>query len=354
MIPPAFEYSLPVIRGVQARREYYIAMCPVRLLPKLFPLEQEKRPPQARSQRQLDRRRVPKIARYILDNPDSYTTSAIAVSIDGDLVFEAIGDSGDAQQIGRLRIPMEAKFIINDGQHRMAALQMALQDNEALGEETVALVLFVDTGLQRSQQRFSDLNRFVVRPPNSLNILYDRRDPDAEIARQVVDRVALFRHLTETERNTLPKRSPKLFTLSGIYQANVALLNQHRDLSLDECVELASDFWSVVGNYLPEWEEVLKGRATSTEIRQSFLHCHTISLVALATAGAMAIAIYPDDWETRLEAIETLDWKRSNPDWEGKVLLDGRISKSRASIGFLTAYLKRHLGLPLTPEEEKW
>ena len=242
-IPASFEYSLPVIRGIQARREYYIAMCPVRLLPKLFPLENEKVPPQARSQRQLDRRRVPKIARYILDNPDTYTTAAIAVSIDGDIVFEAIGESGDAHKIGRLRIPMDSRFIINDGQHRMAALQMALQANEELADETIALVLFVDTGLGRSQQRFSDLNRFVVRPPNSLNILYDRRDPDAEIARQTVDRVAIFRQLTETERNTLPKRSPKLFTLSGIYQANVALLSQHRDLKTTECIELVANFW---------------------------------------------------------------------------------------------------------------
>jgi hypothetical protein len=36
-----FEYVLPVIRGIQAGHEYYISMCPVRLIPKLFPFDDE-------------------------------------------------------------------------------------------------------------------------------------------------------------------------------------------------------------------------------------------------------------------------------------------------------------------------
>jgi len=35
-----FEYVLPVI-GIQSGREYYVSMCPVRLIRKLFPLDDE-------------------------------------------------------------------------------------------------------------------------------------------------------------------------------------------------------------------------------------------------------------------------------------------------------------------------
>src|SRR5690242_15791216 len=35
-IPGAFEYVFPAIRGVQAGREYYVTMCPLRLIPRLF------------------------------------------------------------------------------------------------------------------------------------------------------------------------------------------------------------------------------------------------------------------------------------------------------------------------------
>ncbi|GIX46911.1 MAG: hypothetical protein KatS3mg131_1122 [Candidatus Tectimicrobiota bacterium] len=37
----AFEYVFPAIRGVQARREYYVSMCPLRLLPKIFLFNEE-------------------------------------------------------------------------------------------------------------------------------------------------------------------------------------------------------------------------------------------------------------------------------------------------------------------------
>src|SRR5437870_9539 len=32
----SFGYVFPAIRGIQARREYYVSMCPLRLIPKLF------------------------------------------------------------------------------------------------------------------------------------------------------------------------------------------------------------------------------------------------------------------------------------------------------------------------------
>ncbi len=33
---------------------------------------------------------------------------------------------------------------------------------------------------------FADLNRYAIRPPRSIGVLYDHRDPMAEVATQVV------------------------------------------------------------------------------------------------------------------------------------------------------------------------
>ena len=33
---PTFEYNFPAIRGIQAGREYYVSMCPLRLIPRIF------------------------------------------------------------------------------------------------------------------------------------------------------------------------------------------------------------------------------------------------------------------------------------------------------------------------------
>src|SRR5262245_57250592 len=124
----AFEYVFPAIRGLQARREYYVSMCPLRLLPKIFLFNEEELVPELRAQRTLNKSRLPDMTRYILDNRSGYVFSAITASIDGQVRFEPLGSESDSKRVGLLHIPMSAQFIINDGQHRRAAIEMALRE----------------------------------------------------------------------------------------------------------------------------------------------------------------------------------------------------------------------------------
>lgn len=57
------DYILPVIQGIQAGCEYYVSMCPVGLIPKLFPFDDEEIHPEMRVQRIINGARVPEIAR---------------------------------------------------------------------------------------------------------------------------------------------------------------------------------------------------------------------------------------------------------------------------------------------------
>jgi DNA sulfur modification protein DndB len=54
-----------------------------------------------------------------------------------------------------------------------------------------------------------------------------------------------------------------------------------------------------------------------------------------------------------LSLLQQVDWSISNPDWEGGILLKGGISRSRASVSWMTDYLKMKLGFSLTAEEER-
>lgn len=349
----SFEYVLPVIRGIQAECEYYVSMCPVRLLPKLFPLDDEEMPPQMRTRRSLNRSRVPEIARYILENPKNYAFSAITASIDADIAFEPLGKEAEAWKIGRLRVPMDARFIINDGQHRRAALEMALKENPELGYETIAVIFFLEMGIERSQQIFSDLNRYGVHPDPCLNILYDYRSRNANLVREVIKQVPVFRSLVDTERSTLPARSGKLFTLSGIYNGTLALLENYPDNSQQKQVEIAVCFWNAVSSYILDWQQVLHKKVGAWEMRRDYLHCSAIALTAIGAAGATLISTYPHVWAEHLKRLGDIDWSRFNLDWEGRILTGGGVSKSRRSAIWMSGYVKRRLDLPLTPEEEE-
>lgn len=71
-----YVYRFPVVRGIQAGSEYYIAMVPLKMLSKLFSTDEEEYiPPEYRAQRRLNESRIPVISKYILDNRENYVFS---------------------------------------------------------------------------------------------------------------------------------------------------------------------------------------------------------------------------------------------------------------------------------------
>ena len=325
-------------------------MCPLRLIPKLFLFDEEELPAEFRAQRPLNRTRIPAIARYMLENPKAYVFSSITASVDGDVRFEeALPDSG----MGSLVIPMTAKFIINDGQHRRAAIEAALSENSELGDETISVVLFIDGGLKKSQQMFADLNQYAIRPNKTIGILYDVRSPLAQLARSLVEEVMIFKTLTELERSSISNRSLKLFTLSSIYQGTKSLLRKKRtDEVAIEDRKLACDFWNAVAEQIPEWRLASQKKANPSELRREFVHSHGIALHSLGLMGATLIATHPKSWSGHLAKLAAIDWSRRNTKlWEGRALSAGRISKATANVQLTAVLLKKALDLNLTSEE---
>ena len=206
-----FVYKFPVVRGIQAGREYYIAMIPLKMLERLFPREDEYVLPEYRAQRKLNESRIPIISHYITENRDSYVFSALAASIDGEFKYIS---SKEISDIGLLEVSMDARFLINDGQHRKAAILDALNEDPNLGNETISVVLYEDAGLSRSQQIFTDLNKHAVKTSNSIAELYDSRDDIAVITRNVVSGVPFLNEFTDKEKELIQQ----VLYLFGFYK----------------------------------------------------------------------------------------------------------------------------------------
>ena len=100
--------NFPVIRGVQAGREYFVAMWTLRMLRQMSIFNESELPAEMRAQRVLNKARIPEICGYILDNPKDYVFSALTVSIDSRVIFEPL--TPQEARLGTLKVPMEAKF----------------------------------------------------------------------------------------------------------------------------------------------------------------------------------------------------------------------------------------------------
>ncbi|OCB40723.1 DNA sulfur modification protein DndB [Mycobacterium malmoense] len=352
-----YEYVFPAIRGVQAAREYYVTMCPLRLIPRLFLFDEEELPPEMRAQRTLNKARVPEISRYIVENPDSYIFSALTASVNSEVRFDPLdGTNSPGERVGTLSIPMSARFVINDGQHRRAAIQQALIENPDLGDESIAIVLFLDVGLNRCQQMFADLNRHAIRPSKSIGVLYDYRDEMSVITKLMVTRSPFFTDLTEMETSNLSARSRKLFTLSALYSANRALLDGIEPGSLERRVDVACRYWQVVADQFPEWHQVRARDVSSAEVRRDFIHSHGIVLHALGKIGNALIRQSTKEtrWHAVLSNLTTIDWHRSNAGvWEGRATVGGKVSKGASNVLLTAGYMRSALGLELPPDEQQ-
>jgi DNA sulfur modification protein DndB len=343
--------SFPAMRGRMGRRDYFVAMVRLSLVPKLFKFRDwAELPPEQRAQRVVQKNRIPEITHYILENEDGYLFSSLTASFDCEPEFQPFGDQ---QDIGTLEVPFEADLVINDGQHRRAAIEEALKENPSIGEETISVVLFPWEDLDRMQQMFSDLNRTARTTSKSLNILYNHRDLMSQVTLVVIERVDAFKAMVDKDRISLPLRSPKLFTLGAIYDATSALLTSVSEPDFDEKKGLAIDFWEEVASNLAEWAKVRAQDLKPYELRQEYIHTHAVMLWAIGAMGQTLISTYPDEWKDRLRTLRTIDWRRTNKEWQGVAMSGTDVVNRRQSRMDAASFLKLKFGLKLTPAEDR-
>jgi len=347
--------QFPAMKGVIGQRTYYACLMNLSSIPKMFTFQDwiEFRP-EDREQRVLNRKRVPEIARYITENEDEYLFSSITASYQCDVKFKAVPGE---DSLGMLEMDFEkANFVINDGQHRCAAIAQALDQNPALGSEAISVLLFPYESRERVQQMFSDLNRFVVKTSKSLDILYDKRDPLAAVTLDVCEKVTPFQGMVEKDSVSLPVRSAKLFTLASIYDANKELLGEIQDddaATIQAMVTTAVSYWNEVAAQIPLWMRVKNGDVRAIEFRQENISSHSVVMRALGAIGGDLLKEYETDWQTRLTALADVDWSKKNRDWENVCIVANSVVSNRQARSATKAYLKNKLGLTLTDAESK-
>jgi DNA sulfur modification protein DndB len=347
-----FNYSFPVIKGVQSGREYYVTMVPLKVVPSLFLFNDPSLPPEMRAQRLLNKGRIPSMAKYLVENPNNYIFSSLTASIDRLIDFQPIPADDPTSRIGQITIPSDTRIIINDGQHRRAAIIEAIKQNPDLAYETISVVFYIDTGLERSQQMFSDLNRYASKPSGSLNILYDNRDQFGKMVLEIIEDIPIFKDNIDYEKTSISNRSRKLFTLSSIYRANKSLLGQI-SVHDNDWKYVATEFWNEVTMNMKPWQKFLHGEPPY-KLRKETIAVHDLSLQSIAILGSYLMVNFPDEWKNKLVSINEVDWSRSNPEWSGRALFSGRLRKSYSNVVMTSNLLKTKLGIPLTTKEQEY
>jgi DNA sulfur modification protein DndB len=345
-------YSLAAIRGYQGKHTYYLIQCPMTLLARVFLFDETEVPAALRQGRLVEFSQVLDLKNYLLSHSDSYTLPPLVAVVDRDINFTPVTD--DVSEIGHIHIPMNARLIIHDGQHRRAAIQDILAEYLTLTHDTIPIMLIPDPELERSSEMYTVLNR--VKPPlaKSKQLLQDQSDL-AILIRQLVDEVPLFQGLTELHKSTISNRSSALFTLNAVYQATQVFLKVDKDdvIRLDQTA-VAKLFWTRLGEIIPEWQQAIQREVKSSYLRANYVHVHSVTLVAIGIAGHSVMVTHPDEWTERLHRLRDVDWSRKNTElWEGRAMIRGKMSKTNDSIKLTANAIKQALGLTLTEKEQE-
>lgn len=346
--------AVPATRGKMGRTVFYTANFPLGMVVKLFTYDPERMaalPVEQRTQRALKRSRIPDIAEYILRDDQDYFFSSLTVSVDvSELDFE---QSALDENVGILRLPMETDWIINDGQHRVAGIAEALRQDPTLRADNISVVILPDEGLEHAQQVFSDLNRTVQKTSRSLDILFDKRSVLNRISNVVVNEARLFHGRTDKERMSLSPTSPAFATLAGVQSAIAALFAHVKpdDIEADYVTyeALAIEFWEFASTLVEPWTDIGNGTIRPAEARQNFVSSYQVAVSAVAAAGSAAMVSAGDEWKVKMAPLKDVDWHKTNPEWQGFVMIGTEVVTRVTTRRALADLLRFKIGVGTQP-----
>lgn len=348
-------YSFPAVKGIQAKKEFYIAQVPFKYLVKFFTFADESLPAELRAQRKVNIKHANEIGQYVVDNREDYVLPCLTVSVNEAMVFDPLNVNGLADRLGVIRIPLTAKLLINDGQHRRQAAEFFMKYDKTLGDETVPVTFYYDEGLERSKQIFADLNANLSKPSAAINALYDLRNPFNKFVLDALERHPEINELVDKEQTTIGGKSEKVWSLVHWKKFVEKLLNAKEKSFInidDEKLDSMNQFFDLVLTELTGkirlWQKVINNEISSEELRNYNVAGHAVFLesVALALSG-----MCESDEETVKEAIDKIASVPTAKDashWNNRCVVAGRMVKTVDSVKVTAAYLRQVAELDLS------
>lgn len=266
---------LYALKGHQGDRQMYLLLVTNNELLRNFAAEAEVTDTTERVQRDLDRRHYKDIVGYIIDNPADYLLGAMTYAIDTIEETDFI-PAGPGSNIGTLVLPSDARMRCLDGQHRRAAIADAVREDDSVGDDYSAVVLYVEDDYMKRRQMFSDMNATPKVVSKALNITFDSRDPYAKAAQQLAEEHPLLAGVVETRKARITTTDPNIFSLAGVYDGLKRydlgmVLPRGRSPKIKdvaELVEIGNTLFDAIQAAFPEFQDVKDNLADTEDVKE--------------------------------------------------------------------------------------
>jgi DGQHR domain-containing protein len=197
-LEPPVKRNFSAVLGKQGSYDIFTIMMPFSVLAELF--DPDIGSAFLRSQRPVNKKRAKAVTSYVRENSKTYVLPSITATIEDYKPREEINVTlhnfdfetnyntlnSDEQAYGTsvvLTVPETSRWWFIDGQHRatgIQGLQVALSQvgmsiEDVFPDDTIAVMVRLDTGLEDRQNQFSVINSNMVKPNANLNSLYSKK-----------------------------------------------------------------------------------------------------------------------------------------------------------------------------------
>ena len=282
------DLTIPALRAHMGDWVYYISFLRMNQIADQIHLAQKIH--ESNELRDMIQRRITdrskEISDYLLNQPQRFFNALIVgvyggspkwyeLSIDTNLHFDAGSFPRDLEgTLGVLRLDGTQTFFAIDGQHRVAGITQALQENAELKREEVSVIFVAhrkdQEGMERTRRLFSTLNRYAKPVSKSEIIALDEDDIIAITTRELVEKHSLFQEkISLSKTKAIAVRDDRNFTtIVTLYDALEILFRikgrgwtdfkRHRpeDDEISEFYAKSACFWDIMIEYFPPLREV--------------------------------------------------------------------------------------------------
>jgi len=329
--------------------------------------------------RALDKTHLQGIVHYLEQETDFVIGATTLYVRPGVVTFQSMAGDGDRPvQLGYVIVPIDARFTIGDGQHRLRAYEQVLithgEDEhdpvlQNLKSSGTPAIIVEEADASKTAQDFVDLQRNVKPLSSSLGASLDRRWGVNRLAMDLAKSVGLMRGDAAGDRveylsQTLSKLSPKMYTfaswrfaigtlLIGFSQRSRQKWEQEAERALtgqfDERMAEINELFAFAASRLPGWREILAGELTVPAFRERYVLGTAAGLNAFAGASHTFLT-KKRDMRPVVERMSEVDWRKLNADgqkgsvfFEGTIVHAGKVVSSRTAFEPAAAKLTQYI-----------
>lgn len=297
-----------------------------------------------------------------------------------------------AENIGFLTLPDEMLFLPLDGQHRVKAIDFAingrdgegkdipnLKSNTALANEDIS-VLLVAVDTKKARSIFTHVNRYAKPTTAGQNYITSDDDICAVLAREVTNEIFTAR-LVKYDTNTLTSKDHYFTTLATLYNCTKALALHEIPEKVSETTlppqetqtilkDKIFELWEFLVTKIADYELALADKGESGDELRKELRADGGSLLSRPVVQEHLFKVFlrltntPTNYsyEQAAKKLNGLPWRRTEENvgnvdgiwqnilWIGDAKTGRMITRNR---DFAVDYIYRLAGGRMTPEEEK-